>query len=190
MSLRMALLGLLISRGPASGYSLSKAFQDTLSHVWSASHSQVYPELGRMAERGLVTVEADGPRGRKPYTVTDAGRAELERWLTEEEPGRAVRSEVALRAFLLPVVDVRQGLELTRGEAVYHRERSRRLDELRGLLDDGLNDGFGRYAAELGARVSRALAEWAEWATDQLLVEEAALRPQSGTDGHDHGRGT
>lgn len=189
MSLRMALLGLLISRGPASGYSLSKAFQDTLSHVWSASHSQVYPELGRMAENGLVTVEADGPRGRKPYTVTDAGRAELERWLTEEEPSRAVRSEVALRAFLLPVVDVRQGLDFTRGEAEYHRERSRRLDELRALLQDAPGYGFGRYAAELGVRVSRARAEWAEWATEQLLAEEAAPQPQPqpGTDRHDDG---
>jgi PadR family transcriptional regulator, regulatory protein AphA len=176
MSLRMALLGLLIGKGPASGYSLSKDFQDTLSHVWSARHSQVYPELGRMAEQGLVTVEAAGPRGRKAYAVTDAGRAELERWLTEEEPGRAVRSEVALRAFLLPLLDVRRGLELTRGEAAYQRERYRRLDELRAMLEDMPGDGFGRYAAELGARVSRAMAEWADWASDQLLAEEAGSR--------------
>lgn len=182
MSLRMALLGLLIGKGPASGYTLSKTFQDTLRHVWSASHSQVYPELGRMTEAGLVTVEIDGPRGRKCYTVTEAGRAALEHWLVDEEPGRTVRSELALRAFLLPLVDRRRGAALTDAEAEYHRQRSRQLTELRDLLDAPPRNDFGRYAAELGARLSRAIAEWAEWATGQLLAEEAALR--EGEDKH------
>src|SRR3954468_3682031 len=34
-----------------------------------------------MTEDGLVTVGAPGPRGRKPYTITDAGRAAFATWI-------------------------------------------------------------------------------------------------------------
>ncbi|MBA3728896.1 MAG: PadR family transcriptional regulator, partial [Actinobacteria bacterium] len=44
MSLRHALLGLLAER-PMSGYDLTKVFDSSLAYVWSAKHSQIYPEL-------------------------------------------------------------------------------------------------------------------------------------------------
>ena len=40
-----------------TGYDLSKAFQASVSHVWHAPDSQIYPELRRMAAVGLAEVE-------------------------------------------------------------------------------------------------------------------------------------
>lgn len=57
MSLRHALLGLLVDR-PASGYDLLKLFDTSLAHVWPATQSQLYGELNRLAEAGLVGVTA------------------------------------------------------------------------------------------------------------------------------------
>ena len=64
MSLRHALLGLLADKA-ASGYELTKQFELSLANVWSASHSQIYPELQRMAERGWVVAGDEGARGRR-----------------------------------------------------------------------------------------------------------------------------
>lgn len=48
-SLRYALLGLLAEE-PASGYDLTKKFERMLQrYAWHAQHSQIYPELNRMA---------------------------------------------------------------------------------------------------------------------------------------------
>src|SRR3954470_14899990 len=105
MSLRHAALGLL-SEGPASGYDLLKIFEISLANVWPATQSQLYGELGKLADAGFVTVVAEGPRGRKEYAITDAGRAELHRWLIEVEPTPvARRSDMLLRVFFLGVLE-------------------------------------------------------------------------------------
>ena len=75
MSLRHAVLGLLAD-GPASGYDLLKMFDRSLAFVWPASQSQLYGELNRLADDGLIEVSNEGPRGRKDYAITDQGRAE------------------------------------------------------------------------------------------------------------------
>ena len=172
MSLRMALLGLLTTKGPSSGYDLTRDFADTLSHVWSAKHSQVYPELGRMADAGLITVEDEGPRGRKRYAITDAGREELRHWLTDVEPGRTVRNETALRAFLMPTLGPGTAAGLARTEETYYRQRAAQLGELRDMLTASEPHLFGSYAAELGVRISTAMADWAQWAAERLEAEE------------------
>lgn len=172
MSLRMALLGLLTTKGPASGYALTRAFSDTLSHVWSAKHSQVYPELARMADAGLIAVEDEGPRGRKRYSVTDAGREELRHWLTDVEPSRTVRNETALRAFLMPTLGPEPAARLARTEETYYRQRAEQLGELRAMLTAVDPPLFGSYAAELGVRISHAIADWAQWAAEQMESEE------------------
>ena len=104
MSLRHALLGLLADR-PGSGWDLLKRFESSLAFVWPATQSQLYTELGRMADDGLVEVTATGARNRKEYAATAAGRSELEQWLTGTEPERSRRNEALLRVFFLGSVD-------------------------------------------------------------------------------------
>src|SRR5712691_1371822 len=79
LSLTHALLGVLTAR-PMSGYDLLRFVDGSVGSVWSASHSQIYPELRRMDERGLLTadVEIRGTKLQKRvYSVTDAGLDEL-----------------------------------------------------------------------------------------------------------------
>jgi PadR family transcriptional regulator, regulatory protein AphA len=102
MSLSHALLGLL-AVAPASGYELTKEFELSLGrYAWQAGHTSIYPELGKLAGRGLVRVVSEGPRGSKTYDITDEGRAELRSWLLRPPgEGVAVRNEPVLRMFLL-----------------------------------------------------------------------------------------
>src|SRR5215210_5096175 len=95
-----ALLGVL-AEGPRTGYGLVRHLAQSIAYAWPASHSQVYPELARLREAGLIREGAAAPRGGRVYEVTDAGLEEARRWLRETEPSRTVRDEAALRLFFL-----------------------------------------------------------------------------------------
>ena len=78
-----------------------KYFDGTVAYVWSAPHSQIYPELRRMERDGLLDVEVV-PRGerakKRVYVITDAGRAELHSWSTELATYQPERDVYRLRA--------------------------------------------------------------------------------------------
>ena len=82
MSLQHILLGLL--REPATGYDLKAAFNERISHFWSAEFGQIYPTLNRLEKQRLlrsqVKPSAKGPN-RRVYSLTEEGRDELLRWL-------------------------------------------------------------------------------------------------------------
>src|SRR5262245_34123568 len=100
VSLRIAALGLL-AKEPGSGYDLLKHFEKSMANVWPATQSQLYGELNKLAETGLIEVSNIGPRGRKEYQITEAGRAELRRWIANHDDPPPFRSAELLRVFLL-----------------------------------------------------------------------------------------
>ncbi|MER7824032.1 PadR family transcriptional regulator [Streptomyces sp. NPDC096097] len=169
MSLRHALLGLLSER-PASGYDLLKRFETSLANVWPATQSQMYTELSKLAEAELINVSAQGPRGRKEYTLTGAGLTELRHWLTETKPQRNTRSDILLRVFFLNVITPDQA----RGYLTELMEMSEREHEDLRRLTDSIDWGDdplsvnGKIALEYGLRFNAMRREWAAWAADQI----------------------
>jgi DNA-binding PadR family transcriptional regulator len=169
MSLKHAALGLL-SRGPASGYDLLQTFHDSLVNVWPATQSQLYGELNKLAESGLVEVVAEGARGRKEYAITDAGLTELRHWLTEVEPNPVRRSDMLLRVFFLNVVAPEQAREFLRHRSEYaadHHEELRKIQQSIAEESGPLAD-YGRLTLEWGLRFTTMQREWADWAYAQL----------------------
>ncbi len=73
--LRLYLLALLES-GPKHGYELIMALADRFGGTYRPSPGTVYPRLARLEEEGLVQRSEDGRRA--TYTLTDAGRVELD----------------------------------------------------------------------------------------------------------------
>jgi DNA-binding PadR family transcriptional regulator len=74
--LRLYLLSLLAER-PMHGYELIQALSDRFGGTYIPSAGTIYPRLAKLGEEGLVSREADGRK--TVYSITDAGRAELER---------------------------------------------------------------------------------------------------------------
>jgi PadR family transcriptional regulator AphA len=170
MSLRHGVLGLIVEQPRCSGYDLLKIFEVSLAHVWQATQSQLYGELAKLAADGLIEVASEGPRGRKEYTATDAGRAELRRWLTETSPRQATRDEALLRVFFLGSIGHDEAREYLRQQAEEARAEYGELLDLEKSLDwtqDTMAE-FGRLALEFGQRYKAMRREWAEWALDQL----------------------
>ena len=95
MSLKYSLLGCLTIR-PWSGYDLAKLFDETITHFWSASHSQIYRTLNQMLDDGLVTfdrIEQTDYPDKKVYSITETGRDELRAWLAEPHGLVVIRHE-------------------------------------------------------------------------------------------------
>lgn len=170
MSLRHALLGLLAEE-PASGYDLARKFERNLRrYAWHAQHSQIYPELNRLAADGLAAVVEQGPRGRRTYAITDAGRTELRRWVLDPNDEPVVRNEHTLKLFLLSTLDAEDARKVLQQQAEGSRQEYERL---RAAIDQAQANEPGRpavtlFAAELGARYFQTLHEWAVWALDRL----------------------
>jgi PadR family transcriptional regulator AphA len=171
MSLRHALLGLLADR-PASGYDLLKRFDISLAAVWPAAQSQLYAELNRLAADELVKVAPAGPRGRKEYTLTDAGLAELRRWLIEVEPRQDRRNEALLRVFFLGVLTKEQALDYLAGLQARARTDAEELRALDASItwDEDTLSTYGRLAIEYGHRIRAAQRDWARWAIERLTA--------------------
>lgn len=169
--LQNALLGLIAER-PMSGYELTRTFERTLAHAWSAQHSQIYPELMRLHGAGLIRITEEGPRNRKTYAATPSGVDAVRTWLAESEPDRSSRNEAALRTFLLWLLDETDARRFLLEEVDVH---SRRLDSFDRIarenpLEKAANDSefANRLALEWGLRYERAYVEWARWAVDAV----------------------
>jgi DNA-binding PadR family transcriptional regulator len=67
-----------------SGYELTRRFDRSIGYFWSATHQQIYRTLRTMESDGWVSATVVSQQGRpdkKVYTVSDAGRSALARWI-------------------------------------------------------------------------------------------------------------
>jgi PadR family transcriptional regulator, regulatory protein AphA len=186
MSLRYAVLGLLAGHS-ASGYDLMKQFETSLANVWSATQSQVYGELGKLADAGLATVTAEGPRGRKEYAITDEGGAELRRWLTDPPSSPPRRNDTLLRVFFLNHLAPAEAVGYLTDEATRAAEWYASYRELEASIewDDSPLSVNGRLALEWGLRYATMHEEWARWAADQVSSDRAGSDQVNGEVGGD-----
>lgn len=148
-----ALLGLLSFDRELSGYELKQWADASLRFFYAAPPmSQVYAELGRLADDGLVLVRRHGSRATKRYRLSAAGRRRLVSWLRDSpvEPP-ALKHHLALRVFLGHLVEPE--------DLVAHLESHRQwceelLTELAAVKENLGDDPAWRYA--------RLVAEWGE----------------------------
>jgi DNA-binding PadR family transcriptional regulator len=176
------LLGLLAEQ-PASGWDLSRRFDEILGSVWPAGHPQIYGELRKLEEEGLIEVDSEGPRRRKAYRVTDAGLEAVRHWLTSVEVDHTMRLEPLLRSVFFWLLTPEQLEHYLRKEADYYERMATMYRAVadakdRGEYGDSPQTRSLRIAAEAGARLNQALAEWASWAR-----APAGARPAAGRQG-------
>jgi len=74
--LRLAILSLL-EEGSKHGYQLMKEMQERSGGLYRASAGSVYPTLQQLEDEGMIASERK--EGRRVYSLTPLGRAELER---------------------------------------------------------------------------------------------------------------
>jgi PadR family transcriptional regulator AphA len=163
----------MIALGKRTGYDI-KAFVDkTARYFWAASYGQIYPELKRLEDQGLVRgrPEPSGGRARTVYELTDTGSAALERWLeSDDEPSYELRDEGMLKLFFsdsLPErrVDVVRAMRMRQERALAH---------LRSIEPHASEGPAGPYLTlQMGIELTERAIEWCE-ATERRLAAETA----------------
>ncbi len=166
MSLRHAVLGLL-AVAPATGYELTQRFDQSLAHAWHASHSQVYPQLARLEQEGLIEVVGEGPRRSRTWGITPAGRAQLRDWLVESEVDRGQRNESGVRWFLFQLLDPGDRRAVLERELAYVEEQQAMLGALEAQVAARAEPSPLAPTIDLGQRVNGVMADWLR---DQLAA--------------------
>ncbi|NLG22587.1 MAG: PadR family transcriptional regulator [Actinomycetales bacterium] len=182
MALRYALIGLLLDR-PGSGYDLARRFAEVVgAYAWDAKHSQIYPELRRLEEEGLIEVVERGARRRTTYACTAAGLSALRAWLVEPPASTGgVRNEHVLRLFLLAALGRDEALTVLRQtEAAAAAQVEHLTDQFVRLQEATGSDAGGPLGltVQYGIHSYRATAQWARWAIEQVEGDpEFGVRP-------------
>jgi DNA-binding PadR family transcriptional regulator len=167
-----SLLGFLHD-GPLSGYELAARAQQRIGDFWTLTQSQVYRELTWMAEAGLVAAGERGSRERRPYTVTEAGRAAFAAWV-DRPPGPET-----IRHPLLLLVSFGRYVPPERLAAYLRQHREAHAERLRSYEADatsGVGSGADSFAAAtlaFGIAYERAVMDWFASLPEELLDPQA-----------------
>ena len=176
MDVKTLCLGVL-ARGPCTGYSLRKAFEDgPFAHIQDAGYGSIYPALKRLLEEGAATCteqEQDGRPDRKVYTITPKGRRALFDAVQAPPGPDKYRSDfmfVLLFADLLAPRDLDRRIE----DRIQHHEDS--LSRLNDMPEDGLSAG-DLFILNYGRAMHAASIAFFESHRHELVG--AVLQPQS-----------
>lgn len=174
-TLKYVILGLLMEKS-MTGYDIVKTFSERLNEFWYAKHSQIYPELKRLEEEGLVeyNIQISGEvMEKKCYSLTNAGDEEFHRWLQAEtalEP--APKDVFRLKVYFLPFLDREKRQEIFRHQIGLHQERLRHLEEELGKyagVPQGDDPALGDYMVlEHGVMREKMTIQWLKLCIRQL----------------------
>jgi len=101
VSLKHAIL-VLLEQDNASGYDLHKRFQQHMGFFWQASHQQIYSQLKKLSEGGLILMTEhiqQGKPDRKEYSISDTGREELVSWMQQLSKPMKVNDSLLVKLY-------------------------------------------------------------------------------------------
>ncbi|MFI8093240.1 PadR family transcriptional regulator [Streptomyces sp. NPDC086080] len=191
MSLPHAILTALLEK-PSAGLELTRRFDRSIGYFWSATHQQIYRELGKLEAEGLIrALPSEHPaRGqKKAYEVLPAGREELARWTAASQDPKPHRDVMLLRLRAAAVVgteglqaDLRRHRELHERQLETYREIERR-DFPPGK--DGPQDRLRHLVLRAGIDLETFWTQWLDHALsefDRLPPPEGQEPPPAGKD--------
>ena len=159
------ILGML-SWKPMSGYDVKATVDGSTRFFWAASYGQIYPELRRLADAGLIESEdgSQGGRRRTVFRITPAGRAQLRSWLAIEPETFEMRDEGLLKLFFASASPGAAVAALT----AKRRHHLDKLEQLSVIERAGTASGFAAVVLRFGIESARWTADWCERAIAEL----------------------
>jgi DNA-binding PadR family transcriptional regulator len=150
----------MVRKEPKSGYEIKALVDNSTRFFWAASYGQIYPELKRLSDAGLV-VGVDAPTGsrrRTVYEITADGEEELRAWLRQPPEVFEMREEGLLKLFFADALPPEEAAEIVRAMRAHREAVSAQLHELQKLK--------GKADDPYPLMVLRGGIEFAEWFAD------------------------
>lgn len=162
---------ILVSLGdtPMSGYDLAKHFDETIGFFWRASHPQIYRELAKLRDKGLVSAQdviQQGRPNRILYSLTEEGRNELLEWSRLPSSADSIKDDFLVRLYGLEYVDIKALREDLQQRMEGHQDRLARFKAIASSIKPKTVMELGRQRGlEIGLRYEQ---EWAVWCAETL----------------------
>jgi PadR family transcriptional regulator AphA len=161
----------LVRCEPRSGYEIKSVVDRTTRFFWTASYGQIYPELKRLAEAGLV-IGMDAPTGgrrRTVYEITADGEEELVAWLRQPPATFEMREEGLLKLFFADALPREEVPAILRAMREHRLEANRKLREMESGVECS-GDTFGLMVLRSGLEFTEWFAGWCERMEAQVLA--------------------
>lgn len=186
MSLSHAILGILTYK-PMTGYTLKKTFDKSISHVWTASLSQIYRELSTLEKKGYVTssiVKQEDRPDKKIYKITQQGKNVFLRWLNDfpEKYSFPKRDEFMLRIFFGSKLEKNQLISEFKRFILQKEEYLKLLSSIDGnfstyCIDIPIDSPekeelFWHFTIKRGIMTLEAVIEWAKECIKELEAND------------------
>ncbi len=147
---------------PMSPYQVKKAMQGSISHFYSAAHSQVYQQAGRLARDGYVKEkEASGGRRKRILALTPKGRRAVLAWLRAPEAEDQLYSELLVKVFFAAQANdpagLREMLERRREESA---AMLRDYEQFLPMLEAARDNPYPAMTLSAGVHYYRSELEW------------------------------
>ena len=164
----------MIAFGRGTGYDIKQLVDRSTRHFWAASYGQIYPELRRLEEQGLIRgrSEPSGARARTIYELTPDGEQALHAWLASPS-GLAyeLRDEGMLKLFFSDAAPEQRLANIRAMRAQYERKH-----EQLGTMQAKEMPLGPRLTLEMGLGITGWLIEWCD-ATEQRLAQPVEEEP-------------
>lgn len=180
-----AVLGML-SLSPMSGYELNQNVDNSIANFWQISKSQVYGELARLEDLGLVqSTEVEQARlpDKRTYELTEPGARAFDEWLSAPGHGpRRLRSGLLLKTFFAHRMTADRFvllLEEYRSEA--EAERAYLAQVIEELSPDLPETFYTRATALYGLRQAEAALKWVDEVEKSMPAPSAPVSSSAGS---------
>jgi DNA-binding PadR family transcriptional regulator len=180
------ILGMLAA-SPRSGYEIKQLVDNSARFFWAASYGQIYPELSRLEDAGLIkgSDQSQGARQRNVYKLTAKGRRAAQAWIERAPQVFELRDEGLLGLFFAGSIDPKRTAEIARERAAAAARTAAMLRSIEEQIE-----GKGKYEGpehrpdagsltvlRYGIEMNEWAAEWFERAAGDLERETAGSVP-------------
>jgi DNA-binding PadR family transcriptional regulator len=167
----------MVRKEPRSGYEIKAVVDNTTRFFWAASYGQIYPELKRLAEAGLIAgVDAPtGGRRRTVYGITTDGEEELRAWLRQPPGTYEMREEGLLKLFFADALPHEEAIEILRAMRAHRLSVSQQLRAMEPMALEK-EDPFPLIVLRGGIEFTEWFADWCERMEAQILASAPEKR--------------
>jgi PadR family transcriptional regulator, regulatory protein AphA len=187
------ILGMLAAR-PRSGYDIKQLVDSSARFFWAASYGQIYPELKKLEEAGLVRGDdsSQGARQRTTFRLTAKGKRAAREWISSPPEVLETRDEGLLKLFFAGSIEPARAAEIARERAAASREKAEQLRAIQDAVDEAGSpaegpapqpDAGSLTVLRYGIEASEWAAEWFERAAEELEGADESRREQASIQG-------
>jgi DNA-binding PadR family transcriptional regulator len=142
VSLRDAVLAALLE-GEASGYDLAKGFDASVANFWMATPQQLYRELERLADQGLIqarVVHQERRPNKRMFSLTEAGRDAIRQFTARAPKPSVIRDELAVKVLAADAGDAQAVRDFMVERLQWAKAKLQRYERMRARMLDGRSE--------------------------------------------------